>query len=176
MSHIGRRARICREPHLSYPQDAPPHDARKGRHYMLCFPVASPPASQRAFRNPRGCTGLGEALQLPTKRRFSVSGRGNPCGCPISINLRQGERQEVGVSVGVRVVGMSWEGLYGRPLLLDGVARRPCLCLSTTMKAPMSGEAGDHKGPPILPSSTIAPTDVDELRVKLMPLGRPRAR
>ena len=69
---------------------------------------------------------------------------------------------EAGVSVGARVVGMGGEGLYGRPLLLNGVARRPFLRLSTTMKSPMPGDAGDHKGPPIHPSSTLAPTDVTE--------------
>ncbi len=80
MSRIGRRVRICRELHLAYPQDAPPQDAHKGRHYMLCFPAASPPVSRRTLRNPRRCMGLGGALQLQTKRRFSVSGRGDPCG------------------------------------------------------------------------------------------------
>jgi len=68
---------------------------------------------------------------------------------------------------------MGWEGLDGRPLLLNGVARRPFLRLSTTMKSPMPGEAGDHKGPPIHPSSTLAPTDVDERGLRLMPLGGP---
>jgi hypothetical protein len=131
---------------------------------------------------------------------------------------------------------MGWEGLDGRPLLLNGVARRPFLRLSTTMKSPMPGDAGDHKGlcwrmkgivqlsvrtpgvweirqetpflpnepgkadqkidfswghsalhsffhspteskgPPIHPSSTLAPTDVDERGLRVMPLGRPRAR
>jgi hypothetical protein len=37
----------------------------------------------------------------------------------------------------------------------------------------ITGDAGDHKGPPIHPSSALAPTDVDELCVRLMPLGRP---
>ncbi len=69
---------------------------------------------------------------------------------------------------------MGWEGLDGRPLLLNGVARRPFVRLSTTMKSPKPGEAGDHKGPPILPSSTLAPTDVDEWGLRLMPLGCPR--
>jgi hypothetical protein len=68
---------------------------------------------------------------------------------------------------------MGWEGLYGRPLLLNGVARRPFLRLSTTMKSTTPGEAGDHKGLPIHPSSTLAPTDVDERGLRLMPLGRP---
>ena len=30
---------------------------------------------------------------------------------------------------------------------------------------------GDHKGPPFPTSSTLAPTDVDELCVRLMPIG-----
>jgi hypothetical protein len=47
-------------------------------------------------------------------------------------------------------------------LLGNCVARRPFLRLSTTMKSPMPGDAGDHKGPPIHPSSTLAPTDVTE--------------
>ncbi len=68
---------------------------------------------------------------------------------------------------------MGWEGLDGRPLLLNGVARRPFVRLSTTMKSPKPGEAGDHQCPPILPSSTLAPTDVDERGLRLMPLGRP---
>ena len=35
---------------------------------------------------------------------------------------------------------------------------------------PKEEDAGDHKGPPIHPSSTLAPTDVDELCLRLMPI------
>src|SRR3989440_9968973 len=33
--------------------------------------------------------------------------------------------------------------------------------------------AGDHKGPPRLTSAALAPTDVDGLGLRLMPIGRP---
>src|SRR6266571_5637471 len=41
-----------------------------------------------------------------------------------------------------RVVGMGWEGRDRRALLLDGVARRAFLCLSTTLRSTMPGGAG----------------------------------
>ncbi len=34
--------------------------------------------------------------------------------------------------------------------------------------------AGDHKGPPNPTSASLAPTDVDGLVLRLMPIGRPR--
>ena len=35
-------------------------------------------------------------------------------------------------------------------------------------------DTGDHKGPPNPASSSLAPTDVDGLALRLMPIGRPR--
>ena len=35
---------------------------------------------------------------------------------------------------------------------------------------PGEQDADDHEGPPHRPSSTLAPTDVDELFVRLMPM------
>src|SRR2546421_4751042 len=38
---------------------------------------------------------------------------------------------------------------------------------------PDEQDAGDHKGPPNPTSAALAPTDVDGLGLRLMPLGRP---
>ncbi len=35
-------------------------------------------------------------------------------------------------------------------------------------------DAGDHKGPPSPTSAALAPTDVDGLGLRVMPIGRPR--
>ena len=60
-----------------------------------------------------------------------------------------------------------WEGLYGRP-------RGGEVVVFPQDISEMNRYAGDHKGPPIPASSTLAPTNVDGLRLRLMPLGRPR--
>src|SRR6202022_2421429 len=61
-----------------------------------------------------------------------------------------------------------WEGLYGRPGV--GCGRVPARCEQQ--------DAGDHKGPPNPTSAALAPTDVEGLVLRLMPIvgdrkGRP---
>ena len=58
-----------------------------------------------------------------------------------------------------------WEGLYGRPGV--GCGRVPASF------EPEEQDAGDHKGPPNPTCAALAPTDVDEPFLRLMPLGRP---
>jgi len=58
-----------------------------------------------------------------------------------------------------------WEGLYGRPGV--GCGRVPARFEREEQ------DAGDHKGPPNPTSTALAPTDVDGLGLRLMPIGRP---
>jgi len=53
------------------------------------------------------------------------------------------------------------------------VARVLFLVLTWRGNASTPPAPGDHKGPPFPTSSTLAPTDVDELCVRLMPIGGP---
>ncbi len=59
------------------------------------------------------------------------------------------------------------EGLYGRP-------RGGEVVVFLQHGSQMNRDAGDHKGPPNPTSATLAPTDVDGLVLRLMPIGRPR--
>ena len=59
------------------------------------------------------------------------------------------------------------EGLYGRP-------RGGEVLVFLQHGSQMDRYAGDHKGPPNPASATLAPTDVDEPFLRLMPIGRPQ--
>jgi len=58
------------------------------------------------------------------------------------------------------------EGLYGRP-------RGGEVVVFPQDISERNRYAGDHKGPPFPASAALAPTDVDEPFLRLMPLGRP---
>ncbi|TMD59482.1 MAG: hypothetical protein E6I91_20250 [Chloroflexi bacterium] len=70
----------------------------------------------------------------------------------IGIKLSWEVRQEAGRSVGARVVDVGLGGPLWSPA--DGVA-----IMFLQEVSPGEQDAGDHKGPPICPSSTLAPTD-----------------
>ena len=66
-------------------------------------------------------------------------------------------------------VGLSGKEVWGtsRPVAGEGDLDGPPPCRQAQERA------GDHKGPPSLPSSTLAPTDHPTHFLRLMPIGCP---
>ena len=84
----------------------------------------------------------------------------------MGINLSREVRQEAGRSVGARVDDAGKGGPLWSPAGWGG-GRVPARFESVEQ------DAGDHKGPPNPSSAALAPTDVDGLGLRLMPIGRP---
>src|SRR6266699_5724043 len=94
--------------------------------------------------------------------------QGDREGRPIGINLSLQIRQKAGRSVGAREDDVGLGGPLWSPAGW-GSTRVPPKCQRDEQ------DAGDPKGPPNPTSAALAPTDVDGLVLRLMPLGRPRA-
>ncbi len=84
---------------------------------------------------------------------------GADLSCPIGINLTQSSSY----SVGARAEGSGGEGLYGRP--------RPIPLAHTLGEHDRPPPAGDHKGPPNLPSPPSPLRITRTHLVSLMPIG-----
>ena len=79
---------------------------------------------------------------------------------PIGINLSREVRQEAGRSVGARVADVG----------LGGPSWSPVGGMGSCSSKVRQQDAGDHQGPPMRPSSTLAPTECDRLSLRLMPI------
>src|SRR6266571_5488448 len=98
--------------------------------------------------------------------KLGAGSQGDREGRPIGINLSRQIRQEAGRSVGARVDDVGLGGPLWSPAGWGGGRVSP-------RGEPGEQDAGDHKGPPNPTSASLAPTDVDGLGLRLMPIGRP---
>src|SRR6266851_9209553 len=113
-----------------------------------------------------GSVSLGKEILSEAKDDSTDFGRETSLSALIGINLRKSSSP----SVGARVVRSGGEGLYGRP--------RPGPCAHLLGNAITPPPPGDHKGPPHIHSTALAPTDHSASclasRLRLMPIGRPQ--
>ena len=115
-------------------------------------------------RIPVGASATSGVGEWPSESRARIT---TPCPSPIyRPPNRHQPKKSPSTSVGARVVEWGREGLYGRP--------RPVPCAHLWGNAITPPPPGDHKGPPHIHPSALAPTDHPASclasRLSLMPI------